>query len=191
MILTIADTATPRLKKLMNAVGVAGRTELHGAMGYEVQRLTVDYLRGLAATRHTTAQKLGAAPSNHLAQAAEKAESSAALTANASNATLTINHPGMIRALRDVTIRPVSAKSLAIPVHALSYNRRPAQIWDVLKLFIPKGKNVICMASGNQIVALYVLVRSVTQTQDRSLLPSDEQFEKSAARGALKYFKAL
>jgi hypothetical protein len=96
----------------------------------------------------------------------------------------------MVRALRDVTIVPREAKSLAIPIHALAYNRRPAQIWESLNLFIPKGKNVICMP-GKTITALYVLVRSVTQKQDRTLLPSDENFQKAAATGAGNYIRNL
>ena len=191
MNLTVSMTAIPRLNTLMEKVGGAGRAELHEAMGHEVQRLTHDHLSLLAATRHTTAEKLGATPSNHLAQAAEKISAASALSADASSATLTINHPGMIRALRDVTILPRDAKRLAIPVHALAYNRRPAQIWDALKLFIPKGKNVICMASGKTITALYVLVRSVTQKQDRSLLPSQEEFQQAAKTGARNYIRNL
>ena len=188
--ISTSDLVTPRIIKLMEGMG-GNNSELNAAMGHEVQRLTHFHLSFLAATRHTTASKLGATPSNHLAQAAEKVSAPSALSADSSSATLTINHPGMIRALRDVTIVPRDAKSLAIPVHALAYNRRPREIWDALKLFIPKGKNVICMPSGNTITTLYVLVRSVTQKQDRTLLPSQQNFEKAAKLGAQRYLKSL
>jgi len=188
--ISIADLVTPRVIKLMERMG-GNRGDLHGAMGHEVQRLTYDHLNFLANTRHTTAEKLGTAPTGHLERAARQVESPAALSADASSATLTIKHPGMIRALRDVTIVPDKAKMLAIPVNALAYGRKPSQIWDTLKLFIPKGKNIICMPSANGITTLYVLVRSVTQKQDRTLLPSDEQFYTAAKMGAKRYLIPL
>lgn len=191
MNLTVSTTATPRLNQLYAKLGDTGRTELARAMGHEVQRLTGDYLTSLAATRHDTAAKLGASPSNHLAQAAEKAASPSALSIDAATATLTINHPGMVRALRDVTIVPRDAKCLAIPVAAIAYNRRPAQLWETLHLFIPKGKNVICMESGNKITVLYVLVRKVTQKQDRTLLPADEDLQSAARLGAANFINSL
>lgn len=182
--ISIADTATPRLRSLMGALQGAGRRDLHAAMGVEVQNLTYQHVSTLAGSRHDTANRLGAAPSNHLAQAAEKIAAPTALSADSNAATLTINHVGMIRALRDVTIVPREAKALAIPVNAIAYNRRPAQIWAELNLFIPKGKNVIAMSDGKKITVLYVLVRSVTQKQDRTLLPSDNEFSAAAAVGA-------
>jgi len=180
------------LRRVASALHGSGRMELHQAMGAEVQYLTEDYLRAIAAERHKTADSLGASPSNHLAQAAEKVAQPGALTADADAATLTINHPGMVRAFRDVTIRPINAKALCIPINAIAYNRRPAQLWDQLKLFIPKGTRFIAMktADGKSFVALYVMVRSVTQSQDRSLLPSNDQFGEAAARGARRFIGA-
>lgn len=191
MNITITDTAMPRIRQLAAACGGNRVAELHAEIGHEVQRLTYDHLRAYASSHHATAARLGATPSNHLAQAAEKVASPAALKADADGAVLTINHPGIIRALRDVTILPREAKSLAIPVHRLAYNRRPRQIWDALKLFIPKGKNVICFSEGGKITALYVLVRSVTQKQDRSMLPSDADWRKAARVAALKFIEKL
>ena len=188
--ITISDTAAPGLRELQKTLNGTNSRNLHNAMGVEVQRLTYDHVRGLAGSRHETANRLGAAPSGHLAQAADKIIQSSALNCTTNGATLTINHPGMVRALRDVMIRPREAKSLAIPVDAIAYNRRPRQLWDSLHLFIPKGKNVIAMSAGkNQIRILYVLVRSVTQRQDRTLLPSNEEFNEAAAEGAKQFLK--
>lgn len=178
------------LDHLTRMLGPEGRQELNTAMGYAVQELTVDYLRALAATRHTTAEKLGAAPTNHLAQAADKVAEPSALESTAEAATLTINHPGMTRAFRDVTIRPKEAKALAIPVHALAYGRQPAEIWDSMGLFATKGAIYMHQASGEPL-RLYVLVRSVTQKQDRTLLPSGESLIDAAKRGALSLIDSL
>lgn len=190
MNITISDLVSPKLGALIARLSPTGRQDLNRAMGYEVQRLTVDHLRQIAATRHNTANKLGGTPTNHWAQAAEKVAQPSSLTSvTGLGATLTINHPGITRALRDVTIKPKEAKSLAIPVRGLAYGRRPAELWDRLNLFIPKGRRFIAMRTGKKITVLYLLVRSVTQKQDRSLLPTDAEFHKAAARGALQYLK--
>ena len=107
-----------------------------------------------------------------------------ALSADPSGATLTISHPGFIRAFRTVKIVPREAKSLAIPIHALSYGHRAGELWDRMHLFIPKGKNIIAATIGGTLTPLYALCKSVTQKQDRSLLPSDAEFQKAAVDGA-------
>jgi hypothetical protein len=180
---------SPALRRLVSKLGPVGLRNLHAAAGYELQVMTSEYLRTLASTRHATASKLGAAPSNHLAGAAEAVASPSALMTSADSAELTIRHPGMIRALRSVTIRPKTAKTLAIPIHSIAYNRRPAQIWTEMDLFIPKGSRYIAMKNGKSTLLLYYLVRSVTQPQDRTLLPSDEQFQEAAALGAKNYIR--
>lgn len=183
----IVDGLEPRLRMFLGLLGGAGRTEILRASGTEVQRVTVDYIARLAATRHETASRLGAAPTNHFAQAAEKVASPAALEADADAATLTISHPGFSRAFRNVVIAPRSAKALAIPVHAISYGKRAAELWDRLSLFIPKGKRVIAATLGGVVTPLYILCKSVTQKQDRTLLPADEEFRAAAALGAKQW----
>jgi hypothetical protein len=192
--MSVSISITGKLEEELRAVAAQlegpGRELLHRAMGEEVQNTTFNHLSLLAQTRHRTAQRLGATPSNHLAQAAEKVAEPQALTAAGDSATLTIHHVGMIRALRDVEITPQTGKALAIPIHALGYNRRPAQFSrDTFFVFVSK-------TTGNAFLALrqpekhakpilvYALVRSVHQKQDRTLLPSQQEWEAAAARGA-------
>lgn len=182
--ISIKDNATPWLQSLGRSLGGERSRDLHRAAGTEVQRITVDHIAQIAATRHATAERLGAAPTNHFAQAAEKVAAGSALTADASGAVLTINHPGFVRAFRDVKIVPRTAKSLAIPIHAIAYGHRAAELWDRMSLFIPKGKRVIAATIGGVVTPLYYLVRSVTQKQDRTLLPTDDQFRDAAVAGA-------
>jgi hypothetical protein len=156
-----------------------------------VREKTRAHLAELATSRHATAERLGAAPSGHLAQAARAVEASP-VSAEGATATLTINHPGLARAFHDIRIVPVNAKALTIPVDAIAYNRSPRQFGN--QLFVWKSKT-----TGNAFLAqrqedksakpllLYLLVRSVTQKQDRSLLPSQEEWEKAAARSALDW----
>jgi hypothetical protein len=170
--------------------GSLAARDLNQAMGEEVQVLTAEYLRRLSGERHDTANALaGTSDSSSiqtgfLSQAAEKVASPGALAVDSEAATLTIDHPGMMRAFGPVTISPKNAKSLAIPVNAIAYGKRARSLWATLPLFIPKGCNFIAMKDGKSIIALYILVRSVTQKQDRSLLPSDEEWRDAAAVGA-------
>lgn len=183
----ISDGVSPRLQSVLRMLTSTGLRDLHQASGTEVQRITADHIARLAATRHTTANRLGAAPTNHFAQAVEKVAAPSALSSGPDGATLTINHPGFIRAFRTVKIVPREAKSLAIPVHAISYGKRAAELWDRMHLFIPKGKRVIAATIGGVVTPLYVLCKSVTQRQDRSLLPSDAEFQAAAVAGAKGY----
>ncbi|MEO8204880.1 MAG: hypothetical protein ABI615_01775 [Chthoniobacterales bacterium] len=185
--ISIKDSATPRLASLIATLSGPGRSDLNRAAGAQLQVVTASHVAVLAATRHTTAERLGATPTNFFASAAEKVAQASALTADSSGATLTINHPGFIRAFRSVKIVPRTARSLAIPIHAISYGHRAAALWDRLALFIPKGKRVICAKLGGVITPLYILCKSVTMKQDRSLLPSDEEFQEAAIAGAKSY----
>jgi hypothetical protein len=60
---------SPRLALLSSALSGQKRTELSEAMGMGVREKTRAHLAELATSRHATAERLGAAPSGHLAQA--------------------------------------------------------------------------------------------------------------------------
>lgn len=187
--INVTESISPRLRDVVRALQGSRRAEMNAAAGTEVQRVTADHIAVIASTRHATAEKLGAAPTNHFAQAAEKVAAPSALTANPEEAVLTINHKGFARAFRDVRIAPRTAKALAIPIHAAAYGKRAAELWDRMGLFIPKGKRVICATIGGVVTPFYILVGSVTQKQDRSLLPSDDQFRDAAAVGVRGWLK--
>jgi hypothetical protein len=182
--LKIEDGVSPRLAAVMKMFTGAGLASLHRAAGVEVQQTAVRHLMVIAGTRHATAQRLGAAPTGHWGKAAEKAGTPAALEADTAGATLTIAHPGIARAFRSITIVPRTSKALAIPISGISYGFRAAELWERMKLFIPKGKRIIAANIGGQLTPLYALCSSVTQRQDRSLLPSDADFQNAAVAGA-------
>jgi hypothetical protein len=189
--ITISDGVSPQLQSAMRMLTSSGLRDLHQAAGTEVQRITVDHIAKIAATRHATAENLGAAPTNHFAQAAEKVAGASALSAGPAGATLTINHPGFARAFRSVKIVPRAAQSLALAIHAISYGHRAGELWDRMHLFIPKGKRIIAATIGGVLTPLYALCKSVTQKQDRSLLPSDAEFQDAAVAGAKGYLGML
>lgn len=189
----VTDGATPTVRTFLEAVAHSRR--LHEAIGLRARTLTRDHLIGIAGSRHDTANRLGAQPSGHWAQAAEKTT----YVADSDSATVTIAHPGIGRAMHDVDIYPGGGKkALTIPLIAAAYNLRAASVWESEGLFVVKGKS----SKGNAAVAVkrltdgslqpwYLLLPSVHQKQDRSLLPSDEQYRVAAVEGARDYVDYL
>lgn len=177
---------------LAKVTGPTARRELHEFMGVSVREELRGHLAELAQTRHATAERLGATPSGHLAQAARAVEG-APVTAEADSATITINHPGLVRAFRDVTILP-KKKFLTIPLNALAYNRRAGQFAGELFVFKSKTTGDLFLAKrqaekGDMPLLMYALVRSVTQKQDRTLLSSDEELHGAAVEGGKAWFE--
>ena len=166
------------------------RRGMHNAMGFAARNLTRDHLNDIATSRHATASRLGATPSGHWAQAAEKTT----MESDATSATVTISHPGIGRALHDVDITPGAGKKfLTIPLLAQAYNLRAARVEG---LFVAKGKNGGLFLAKKEsedkdapVRAWYLLVPSVHQAQDRSLLPSNTEYERAAVDGAIDYLK--
>lgn len=165
----IEDGVSPRLASVMKMFSGSGLAAVHRAAGVEVQKITADHLEARGGT--------------HWSKAAEKV----ALSADASGALISIRHRGIRRAFQTIKIVPRESKSLAIPISPISRGFRAAELWDRMKLFIPKGSRIIAATIGGQLTPLYVLCKSVTQRQDRSLLPSDQQFQDAAVRGAMGY----
>lgn len=85
--------------------------------------------------------------------------------------TVNVDIPGISRAYHDITIKPIRAKSLTIPIHQAAYGKKAADFDD---LFKPKGKNILARMQGNDLVAMFVLAKSAFQKQDKSLMPPDD-----------------
>lgn len=191
------NVKSPAISKLASLLSDEKRTALSLSMGLGVRKVTWRHLQKLAASRHTTAERLGGAITGHLEQATNAVEK-ASVVANTEGATLTINHPGLGRALHEVTIRPVTARYLTIPLNGLAYGHRVGEF--------EKGKVILIFKGGHrtgrekprteksdeeksvrQDLPAFLLLRSVTQRQDRTLLPSNEEWEKGARTDGLEY----
>lgn len=191
----VLNKLSPAMRRAAQDLEGAGRIDAAMEAGEEVRTLVVNHLRDLAQTRHDTANRLGASPSGFIAQAADAAGAAGVLVADEGGATLSLRHPTVARAFGPVHIEPKRGKALAIPLAALAYNRRPRE-WDRSELFLWKSKT-----SGNAFLArrqadknapldlMYLLVRSVTQPQDRSLMPSDEGIAAAAVTGITRYIR--
>ena len=76
------------------------------------------------------------------------------------------------RAYHDVTIRPLTAKHLTIPMHSSAYGKKTTDFND---LFKPKGKNALArIDSSGQLVWMFALADSAFQRKDPTLMPSDQ-----------------
>lgn len=116
--LTIRDIRLARVAAVLDSV------QLSQAMGEGVKEKTREHLAELAGSRHTTADRLGASPTGHLAMAARAVES-ASVSADAASASFSVRHPGLGRAFHDVTITPGGGRQfLTIPLNAIAYGRR-------------------------------------------------------------------
>lgn len=201
------DEATPVLTRLVNQL--TDRTGLHQSIANAAENLTRDYLRGIAPSRHRTAERLGAQPTGHLERAAESVSSEH----NAEEAVIGITSPGISRALADLTITPKNSKYLTIPATAEAYGRR-ARSFNDLRLAV-FGRDTLAlvkaeqssladrsrsgfdyenrapMATAGRAPVYYWLVKSVELRQDRTLLPSDELYKAAAEEGAVRYLEML
>ena len=184
--LNIRDGLAPRMCAILDHIGRDGRIRLNRGMGRAVQNLCHRHLLGLAATRHGTANKLGAQPTQFLAGAAAAALQPEALRADASGATITIVHPGIGRVGHDVDIRPTGGRQyLTIPISAEAYGQTMMHGGDArfLRAFFFTSKNgnlLYGIKTGRTIHPLYALKTEVHLKQDRTLLPGDREIKQTA-----------
>ena len=100
-------------------------------------------------------------------------EGESKMSVNGATGQSIINIPGFSRAWHDITIRPVNAKMLAIPIHREAYGKSPKQFDN---LFGVRGKKVLFRKDGETLVGMFALANSAFQPQDASIAPSDETY---------------
>ncbi len=183
------------LERLRGAL--TDKTALHKSIGSYAETLTRQHLTTLAGTRHKTADKLDATRSGHLTRAAESVISEGSQDA----AIVTVVSPGISRAFGNLTITAKPGKWLTIPANAEAYNRRARTFNDLRIAFFGRGRMALVKAeqsslkdrkqSGGRSEVYYWLKKSVTQKQDRTLLPDDDDFNAAAAQGIKAYIRLL
>ena len=183
-----AKDAQALLKSLK--LGPSDRINLHKRVAARGEELTRTYLREISRSRHSTADRLGARPTGFWGDAVERVTR----RASADGAQVGITHPGVGRAMHDVTIKPKNAsKYLTIPVNAIGYGRRAREIGGLFFFTSKKtGKKYLGLtAEGvNHPIAIYLLVESQIIKQDRTLLPSDDAYGEAAAAGTRDWVDA-
>lgn len=184
------DHFAEELQRYRNAI--ADLRPLHAKMAVDATEFTRDYLRGL--DRHKSAESLGAKPTGFRAKNAQ------ALEADSDDEAAIIRVPrstGLGRAFHDVVITPGSGRTyLTIPGCAETYGKHvrdfPA---DTFAFTIMAGRYPVLVwreAGGNHRgwTLAYWLRRSVTQKQDRTLLPTDAAYAEIGRRAALGYISS-
>lgn len=158
------------------------RKELHRFMGLALADGCREYVRKTAGRRHSTANELGATPTDFYFDGADTILD----RSDGRSARLVMSSAVFRRAFETFTVTPVKARALTLAVHRESYGRSAREFGD---LFIFKSKEtgdafLARNDGGGEITVLYLLKASVTQRQDRTLLPDDEGMLGFAVAGA-------
>lgn len=172
---------------------VEDRESLHEAIGTGMVGLVRGHLLYTAApTRHTTAQRLGARPTNYLSKLARGVEA----VWNKSWASITMptgdSREIFARVEGPVVIEPRDAKYLAIPAKAVAYGRRPREFSDLVfvqfgstgvRALIKRGSG----GKGKKPDVFFWLKDRVTLPQDEGLLPAEYEFFERMAENTLDW----
>lgn len=174
------------LQAFRNAI--ADRRPMHARMAVDAVKFTRDYL--LADTDHKTANRLGATPTGF------RAKNAAAVQPDSDDDRAMVRIPrrtGLGRAFGDVVIRPGSGRTyLTIPAHQTTYGKSVRDFPEgTFKFAVIHSWRIFIAqiyADGPYKGEVgYWLKRSVTQKQDRTLLPTDQGYQEVGRRSALSY----
>jgi len=174
----------PRFQELQAQVSPSGAA---ANAANELAETVRDHVERAAATRHSTASRLGATPKGHLSEGAAKIH----MEKEGGRAVVTVPIPGITRAFHALHIRPRTSKPLTIPINAVAYGMRAPELaergWSLFSLPAKEGPGAGILfgrkAGARSTVALYLLRESADVPQDRGLMPSDEEMGEALAIG--------
>ena len=169
-----------------------GMNSILRSAGQNLAKCIRKHMRTLNSTRHSALS--GGRHSNHFSpnKVLEPVVAD-------NNVTVAVAIPGISRAYHDIDIYPKEANALAIPLHESAYGISPRENNDrgIYKLFrinksgsTEKG-NVLYRKEGDELIAMYALTQHVHQTQDSSLMPTNEQMTDEALQGAVAAIKTI
>lgn len=190
----INDHASPAVQRFV--AGLQNRQPVHQAIGNRVKALIRDHTIAWAGSHHATANRLGASPSNFVAQAAESVETGTP-TPDAEGVSIKLPHPHFARAFGPVNIRPKSGLYLTIPLVAAAYNQRAYRIQGLFFWKSKTGKAFLAESIGagggvkSKLRLWYLLVQSVLQGKDASRLPSPAAIAQAAVKAVGDYLQLL
>ena len=167
--------------------GLSDRRMLHASIATEATEMTRDYLIGL--NRHTTASRLGAAPTGFRDRNAVSLQPS---SDGVAGCILIPRNTGLGQAFDDQLIVPGSGKTyLTIPACDRTYGKVvrdfPADTFKFAILHAHRVFPVLMFRDTGEVG--YWLRRSVTKKQDRSLLPSNDAWTEVGRRTSIAYFR--
>lgn len=168
------------LTKLHEQLGDAGRKKMEEAAAKSVAALVQKHLFALGNDRHDTAKKLGAQPTNIIGRTAE----GISVRQDGPDTFVVVPHRMFRRAFQNVEIAPRTAKALAIPVAGEAYDKAPRSFSDLFVWKSKKGNKFLARRNADALQLMYLLRQErLTQKQDRSLLPTDDELAKAGKSG--------
>lgn len=188
--------APPAIQAILSAV--RDRSGLHRSMSYDLAAMVAGHIRRASATRHASANRLGAAPAGHL----EAAARSVAPTMDGKEIAATVSSPGFRRVDGPLEIKAKNTPNLTIPVHAVAYGRRVWQVRNLLgtpifRPLAPGGKrgqgpwrNFLAAQVRGEFRILYALKPFVVLPQDRGLLPSEGEYGDRMTQAMRRYLRS-
>jgi hypothetical protein len=161
---------------LSEEMNFAEKLEFADQVAGGIEELTRSHIATAAASRHTTAERLGATPTNYLLNKAASVEAIGA----PGRVLLTVSGEIFKRTFQPVTVTAVNAKMLTIPWSAESYGKRAGEFSNLFVYVSKKGDGQAFLAQrdGKTMKFLFLLKRSVVLPQDRGLLPGDDEIYK-------------
>lgn len=173
----------------------ANRVKISEGMSVEVRRFIVAKFTELGETRHDTADRLGGEQTGFIRDLAQNFDQASTVTVDDDGVSISMRHPIISRAFHDVTIVPTHSQFLTIPVDGKAYGHRAGEFAGLILIRSQTTGNLFLAErpenKGDHPNALFLLVKSVEQKQDRSLFPSDDEINASAALGATRALKAI
>jgi hypothetical protein len=180
--ITLEFNGDSKLALLQQEMEWSEKVEFADHVAGNVEELTRAHIITAAQTRHTTATRLGATPTQYLLSKASSVEA----IGSPGRVLLSVSGAIFKRTFQPVTVSAVNAKMLTIPVAAESYGKRAGEFG---KLFVYQSKGgsgpaFLAQKDGKTMKFLFLLKRSVVLPQDRGLLPSEEDLFRTVEQTA-------
>jgi len=168
---SVLDSITPRLKE------IAVQLERPVALYKDCGRRLANELRGWFAKRNLET-KHGDLSTNFWRDVRDSVGNP---EVDPQGVSVAINDSRFAQKLFGGTITAKNVDALTVPISPLAHGRR-ASVFEAetgYKLFRPKGHNVLDAVIGGEVVAIYALVKSVSQPPDPKALPPDAQLQSA------------
>ncbi len=180
--LTVEFKGDSKLGLLDKEMNFPQKLEFADKLAGKFEEQTREHIAQAAQSRHKTAEKLGANPSQYLLNKAASVEAIGA----PGRVLLSVSGEIFKRTFQPVTVTASAAKMLTIPWTAEAYGKRAGE-FGKLFVYVSKhgdGAAFLARREGGTMKFLFLLKRSVVLPQDRGLLPSEEDFFKTTEQTA-------
>ena len=174
-VVSVQDSASPILQRMKGVITGEQGTK---AIGQAIAQLFKRHL----IKKNAEPNKMGFPKTNFYGLASEKVH----FRANSNSVSVNVSQEGIAQRFYGGTIKPVNQKALTIPVHPKAYGHR-AREFELKVVNFKVGKSVAGMlvrsipgkAFGE---VYYLLVKSVTQNADPSVLPDKDTVINTAVQ---------